>query len=399
MPFSGSSDKHTEQYWANHFEKFLKIEIEKVPNLEARRSDELRADILKDIILNLYDSFIVVADLTDHNANVYWELGIRQSFRVKTITIAEEKTPLPFDIRTKRTLFYRPNDPKGDIEFCKNFNKALIDCIEYPEKSDSVVFDTLSGRKISRDLNILNTSNHDQSLFIELKKQEKMFEEHLKNESPKGELEFRINAYPVLSQNIMFNRKDYKEFKDYFLNKSYGPKNITEDFNYITRGLVPHRKGFYYINKNLNQFLGGNTWISTEGFIIFHFYYNDFRPYGTKKRLPTYYTSQFLLGFFDFIEKFYSKFNYSKEIKLEFMIWNLKEWKYTPISSKVPVEDDAFYRCKNENFEPYLFSTDSNDLKEKGKKIKLVEEILTEILLEFEYNGEFKIDPEILEQY
>lgn len=146
MPFSRSSENHTEDYWTNHFENFLKPEIEKVPVLEANRSDELRADILKQIILNLYNSFIVVADLTDRNTNVFWELGIRQSYQVKTITIAEEGTKLPFDVSTKRTLFYRPNDPRGDLKFCEDLNKALIDCIENPEKSDSIVLDTLPGR-------------------------------------------------------------------------------------------------------------------------------------------------------------------------------------------------------------------------------------------------------------
>jgi hypothetical protein len=35
---------------------------------------------------------IIVADLADGNVNVYWELGIRQSFRHGTITIIDEKS-------------------------------------------------------------------------------------------------------------------------------------------------------------------------------------------------------------------------------------------------------------------------------------------------------------------
>ncbi|MFX1503911.1 MAG: hypothetical protein ACFFDH_23315, partial [Promethearchaeota archaeon] len=106
MPFSRSSDKHTEYYWTNHFNDFLKPEIEKIPVLKAVRSDELRGDILKEIINDLYNSYIVVADLTDHNPNVFWELGIRLSFRYRTITIAEKGTKLPFDVSTKNTIFY-----------------------------------------------------------------------------------------------------------------------------------------------------------------------------------------------------------------------------------------------------------------------------------------------------
>jgi len=176
MPFSKSSEEHDEKYWTNHFENFLKPEIENVPTLNAQRSDELRADILKQIILNLYDSFVVVADLTDRNANVYWELGIRQSLKVKTITIAEEGTKLPFDVSTKSILFYNANNPKGDKEFCKKFNDALFDCIENPEKSDSIVLDTLSVRDSIKDTIRSNNQRQNEASIKKREKQKKIFE-------------------------------------------------------------------------------------------------------------------------------------------------------------------------------------------------------------------------------
>lgn len=89
MPFSKTTDKHTEDYWTEHFERFLKPLIEENPGLEARRSEPLRGDILRQIITDLVVSRVVVADLTDHNPNVYWELGVRQSFQHGTVTIAE----------------------------------------------------------------------------------------------------------------------------------------------------------------------------------------------------------------------------------------------------------------------------------------------------------------------
>lgn len=150
MPFSRSSEIHSEEYWTNHFNNFLKPKIEKIPALEAFRSDELRGDILKEIINDLFNSYIVVADLTDHNPNVFWELGVRLSFKYRTITIAEKGTILPFDVSTKNTIFYDPKDPINDVQFSDNFNKALIDCLTDPNKSDSIVLETLVGR--NRDL-------------------------------------------------------------------------------------------------------------------------------------------------------------------------------------------------------------------------------------------------------
>lgn len=397
MPFSKSSEDHDEKYWTNHFENFLKPEIEKAPNLNAQRSDELRADILKQIILSLYDSFIVVADLTDRNANVYWELGIRQSFKFKTITIAEEGTKLPFDVSTKSTLFYHPNDPKGDKEFCKKFNEALFDCIENPEKSDSIVLDTLSVRDSIRDTNRSNNQRQNESSIKKLEKQKKKFEDLLKTNSPSGKLEFRLITYPMSSQNKLFSRNQFSEIKDYLKTKTYGPREIIPEFEDIFRNLTYRRDGLYRVNKSENY--GGSVWISAEGFIIFQFIFNEIRPYIPKNRLQTKILSLFLLGFFDFIEVFYSKFNSIKKINLEFMIWKLKELKFTRMPDFVPVDERAYYRCENDTFEPYVISRSIKNLKDKEVKIKLVEEIISEILLEFGYNEGFKIDSKTLSQY
>ena len=71
MPFSKTTDEHTEDYWAEHFDSFLKPLIEENPNLEARRSEALRGDVLKQIITDLVISPVVVADLTDNNCTIF----------------------------------------------------------------------------------------------------------------------------------------------------------------------------------------------------------------------------------------------------------------------------------------------------------------------------------------
>ena len=146
MPFKKTTAEHTEEYWTKHFEHFLRPLIEENPNLEAHRSKALRGDILRQIITGLVNSRVVVADLTDYNPNVYWELGVRQSFKSGTVTIAEAKTQLPFDIGAKGTLFYYPEDHLKTADFSKSFKEAIQDCLANPDRSDSHVLETLSGR-------------------------------------------------------------------------------------------------------------------------------------------------------------------------------------------------------------------------------------------------------------
>lgn len=155
MPFSQTNEKHTGVYWTEHYNKILKPRIE-AHGLEAHRSRPLRDDVLRRIIKNLVTSPIVVADLTDANANVYWELGVRQSFAHCTITIAEDGTSLPFDISTKATLEYYPTDIQKMTEFDENFSSAIKDCIKNPNDTDSHVLEAITGRGslyqvISRD--------------------------------------------------------------------------------------------------------------------------------------------------------------------------------------------------------------------------------------------------------
>jgi len=145
MPFS-KTEHHTDTYWTSHFEDFLKPLIEENPELEAYCSKPLHGDILREIITNLVVSPVVVADLTDSNPNVYWELGIRQSFKHGTVTIAEAGPSLPFDISVKGTLFYHPGDHIQTAKFSRDFKEAIEDCLANPDKPDSHVLETVSGR-------------------------------------------------------------------------------------------------------------------------------------------------------------------------------------------------------------------------------------------------------------
>lgn len=146
MPFSKTNDKHTEEYWTKHFDKFIKPLIETGHPLRVERSSPLRGDILRQIITDLVTVPIVVADLTDANSNVYWELGVRQSFKHCTVTIAENGTNLPFDLGGKGTLFYFPGDHIKMQDFKSQFDAAINDCLKNPSVPDSHVLETIGGR-------------------------------------------------------------------------------------------------------------------------------------------------------------------------------------------------------------------------------------------------------------
>jgi hypothetical protein len=145
MPFSATRS-HPEDYWTRHFEEFLRPSIEETGRVKAKRSTPLRGDIVKQIVSDLVTSPVAVADLTDHNPNVFWELGVRQSFRSGTITIASKGTPLPFDVAAKGTLFYDTENHIHSERFGRNLRAAVIDCLDNPNHVDSPIVEAIVGR-------------------------------------------------------------------------------------------------------------------------------------------------------------------------------------------------------------------------------------------------------------
>ena len=177
MPFSTTSKSHTKDYWDRHFEVFLKPIIESCGEIEAYRSTPLRQDIIRQIVNDLVFADIVVADLTDSNPNVYWELGVRQSFRHGTITIAEAGSKIPFNIATKSILFYHPENQDKNDDFIKRFKEAIIDCLSNPKRPDSIVLETVTGRgsiysiihreELIRKVDALISENRINSIILE----------------------------------------------------------------------------------------------------------------------------------------------------------------------------------------------------------------------------------------
>ena len=74
------------------------------------------------IIRSIYESDLVIANLTNTNPNAMFELAIRYSFGKPAIVIAEKGTNLPFDVIDQNTIFY-VNDFVGAEDLKKEIGK------------------------------------------------------------------------------------------------------------------------------------------------------------------------------------------------------------------------------------------------------------------------------------
>lgn len=76
--------------------------------LHALRSDEIAAPgmITTQVISHIIKDRMVVADLTDHNANVFYELALRHAFKKPVVQLMLSGQKLPFDVQGARTVIY-----------------------------------------------------------------------------------------------------------------------------------------------------------------------------------------------------------------------------------------------------------------------------------------------------
>jgi hypothetical protein len=90
---------------------------------------------------------LVIADISIHNANVFYELGIRHALRDKRTFLIKSKQDnspdidVPFDLKTDRYLSYDANNPGGAVDLLAAALKVTLDS----QKPDSPIYQLLPG--------------------------------------------------------------------------------------------------------------------------------------------------------------------------------------------------------------------------------------------------------------
>jgi len=84
---------------------------------------------------------MVIADLTDHNANVYYELALRHALNMPAVLLIEEdqKKNIPFDLKDMRVITYNLHDPAKIDNSAKELS-VQIDSLENDPAMDWHIF-------------------------------------------------------------------------------------------------------------------------------------------------------------------------------------------------------------------------------------------------------------------
>lgn len=150
MPFS-STKRCTSEQWKEIFENVHSLAItESRLGYDCQRSNIRTGAFIKDILTMLNQADVVLADLTDMNPNVFYELGVRHTLKNRTILVSQSLDDVPSDLRQYGVIIY-DTTPKGVVEYKKKINSILRDIRDNPERSDNPVSDYLHSKYIVTD--------------------------------------------------------------------------------------------------------------------------------------------------------------------------------------------------------------------------------------------------------
>ena len=95
--------------------------------------------ISREIVQNLIDADLVIADITDENSNVFYELAIRNAVKKPVIIFRKPEQVMPFDISDTRAISISTTDPKIWEESKQHLRDQVILAEKDPERASESI--------------------------------------------------------------------------------------------------------------------------------------------------------------------------------------------------------------------------------------------------------------------
>jgi hypothetical protein len=135
MPFSDSASA-TAQEWTDTFDYVFKPAFV-AAGYTCERAQPVVGGLVDSIVERLRNAAVVLADVTDRNANVFYELGVRHAMRKGTILVSRDGQ-LPSDLAGQWYLQYGTT-PAKVARFQQEIARLLEFIAREPERADNPI--------------------------------------------------------------------------------------------------------------------------------------------------------------------------------------------------------------------------------------------------------------------
>lgn len=140
------------EHWDSYYTKIYSPAISDA-GIHAVRADEVfrAGSVLQDIVELLSNSSLVLADITENNRNVHYELGLAHALGKPTVLVAPQDIPLFFDIGQERMITYSKENAFWGNDLRAALTRAVMETLENPASAIPTAFMHVKPSRIEVD--------------------------------------------------------------------------------------------------------------------------------------------------------------------------------------------------------------------------------------------------------
>ncbi len=121
----------------NYYEKIYRPAIEKAGLTPVRADTEIfgAGKIMDQVFRGIHGAKVLVAELTNRNPNVFYELGLAHALSKPVVLVSSNEGDVPFDLKHIRVIYYDVNDPFWGSKLIEKIAENILSAIQNPEEA------------------------------------------------------------------------------------------------------------------------------------------------------------------------------------------------------------------------------------------------------------------------
>jgi len=121
----------------SYYDKVYKPAIEKAGLTPIRADNEIfgTGKIIDQVWSGINSAKVLIAELTDRNPNVFYELGLAHALQKPVVLISSNEKDVPFDLHHIRVIYYDVTDPFWGNKLIEKVAENILSAIKNPEEA------------------------------------------------------------------------------------------------------------------------------------------------------------------------------------------------------------------------------------------------------------------------